>query len=171
MCGWEYAYKCLCVCISVYVCVWKCMDVCLNDCVCVGVCVCVCARVRVCVCVFPSLAYLHVSPCVLVFFQKQKHQTPPKGTAELWRERQDLHHLLPAVPRDEAGEAAVSRGRDSDPAVDLHQILPSEGRTGHNMLGQGLGLAQDREGRPRMVSVFGHPTRTHSYLKEKILWS
>lgn len=63
----------------------------------------------------------------------KKNPTTLKGTAELRRERQNLHHLLPAVPCDEAGQAAVSRGRDSDAAVDLHQIFPSEGRTGHNI--------------------------------------
>lgn len=105
----------------------------------------VCGCVGVFVCVLPYIPFLfaRVPMRPVCFLFLKKHQTPPKGTAELRRERQDLHHLLPTVPRDEAGEAAFSRGRDSDPAVDLHQIFPSEGRTGHYMLKMGeVGIYQ-----------------------------
>lgn len=83
---------------------------------------------RACVCVFLN----HCVRCVPigpVFFSHFLTKWP-EGAAELGGKRQDLHHLLPTVSRDEAGEAAVTRGRDPDPAVDFHQILPSEERTG-----------------------------------------
>lgn len=82
---------------------------------------------RVCVC-FSTTASA-VFPLVLFFFSHFLTKWP-EGAAELGGKRQDLHHLLPTVSRDEAGEAAVTRGRDPDPAVDFHQILPSEERTG-----------------------------------------
>ena len=67
--------------LHMYVCV--CMFGCLCDhlylYVCVCVCVCACVYVRV----LPSPTYLHVSSMRPVFFLKKKHQTPPKGTAEL----------------------------------------------------------------------------------------
>lgn len=92
---------------------------------------------------------MHFSPLLIcmcpnatfVFILKKQNKKKHKGTAELWRQRQDLHHLLPAVPSDEAGEAPVSRGRNSDPAVDLHQILPGEAGAQHNTSQTtGLGL-------------------------------
>lgn len=133
--------QCVCVCVSlsmlvcvihiyIYMNVW--MEIWITAYVSLHMHVCM-IFVRIHVCLFPFLTYLDVSWCVLCFSSKKKNPTTLKGTAELWRERQNLHHLLPAVPRDEAGQAAVSRGRDSDAAVDLHQIFPSEGRTGHSI--------------------------------------
>lgn len=42
------------------------------------------------------------------------------------RQRSNLHHLLPPVQGDAAGQAAEPRRGDQDSAVDLHQILPGE---------------------------------------------
>lgn len=43
-------------------------------------------------------------------------------------ERLGVHHLLPALPCDAAGEAAEPLGGHQEPAVDLHQVLPGESR-------------------------------------------
>lgn len=93
------------------------------DCQLLTLCTCACVHASACVC-FSNTAST-AFPLIRFFFLPR-----PEGAAELGGERQNLHHLLPAVPRDEAGEAAVTRRRDPDPAVDFHQILPSEERTG-----------------------------------------
>lgn len=41
-------------------------------------------------------------------------------------QRSHLHHLLPPVQSDAAGQAAEQGGGHQDPAVDLHQVLPGE---------------------------------------------
>lgn len=50
----------------------------------------------------------------------------PLPTSEHRRQCSDLHHLLPPVQGDAAGQTAEQGGGDPDPAVDLHQVLPGE---------------------------------------------
>lgn len=50
----------------------------------------------------------------------------PPPTSEHRRQRSDLHHLLPPVQGDAAGQTAEQGRGDPHPALDLHQILPGE---------------------------------------------
>lgn len=73
-----------------------------------------CVHFDMCFCVpmNVSVSFPYLCACVPmcpVSYNKTKknHKIPSKGSSELGGERQDLHHLLSAVPCDEAGEAAV----------------------------------------------------------------
>jgi len=66
--GWGgHVALCVCLCVSVRMCVWESRFVCAYACVCVCVCACVWERVRICLYVCVCVCCMFISMCVRVY--------------------------------------------------------------------------------------------------------